>query len=63
MIPSLCASLAVYNGFFRFTFGATHADLLVASMVAMPFQSNILAPGMGPGFCQDEGPARETESC
>ena len=63
MIPSLCTSLTAYNLFFRFTSGATPADLLVASMVAMLFQSNILAPGMDPGFCQDEGPAPEAKTC
>ena len=38
-IPSLVSS-PTCNGFFRFTSGATPADLLVASMAAKPFDSH-----------------------
>ena len=41
-IPHLHALSPVCNGFLRFSSGATPADVLSASMVAMPFQSTYL---------------------
>ena len=35
--------MSAYNGFLRFTSGATHANLLAASMVVEPFLIHILA--------------------
>ena len=41
-IPCLHASSPVFNGFIRFTSGATPADLLTASIAAEPFWSTYL---------------------
>ena len=40
--PLTCALSPACNGILRFTSNVTHADLLVASMVAEPFRSTYL---------------------